>query len=71
LVDTFLRFAQNSFEEPQAATCHFSTEFCENLGNVSTNIGRKGLKFKRIVHALSVFKSFVISKAFGVKWQKT
>jgi hypothetical protein len=56
LVNTFLRFAHNSFEEWQADTCRFSNEFCEDPGNVSTN-RKKELKIqKRIVHALSVFK---------------
>ncbi len=35
-VDTFLRFAMNSFEEWQATTCHFSRDFHANLGNVLT-----------------------------------
>jgi hypothetical protein len=42
LVDVFLRFAQNSFEKWQAAICHISKEFCENLGNVLTN-RKKGI----------------------------
>jgi hypothetical protein len=41
LVDTFLSFAHNSFEEKQAATCHFSKEFFKNLGNISTNRKKK------------------------------
>jgi hypothetical protein len=56
LVDTFLGFANNSFEERQAATCPFSKDFYENPGNVSTK-RKKGIKIhKRIVHALPVFK---------------
>jgi hypothetical protein len=56
LVDVFLGFAQNSIEKPQAATCRFSKEFCENLGNVLTN-SKEGVKIqKRIVNALPVFK---------------
>jgi hypothetical protein len=43
LVDTYLGFAHNSFEEWQAATCRFSKEFCNNPGNVSTN-SKKGIK---------------------------
>jgi hypothetical protein len=56
LVDTFLGFAQNSFEERQAATCRFSKEFCANPGNVLTN-RKEGITFqKRIVKALPIFK---------------
>jgi hypothetical protein len=56
LVDTFLGFAHNYFEERQAATCRFSKEFCQNPGNISIN-RKTGIKIqKRIVHALSVFK---------------
>jgi hypothetical protein len=70
LVDVFLRFAQKSFEKWQAAICHISKEFCENLGNVLTN-RKKGIKLqKRIVHTactLCFQKSFINSKAFGVK----
>jgi hypothetical protein len=56
LVDTYLGFAQNSFEKWQAAVCRFSKEFCENPGNVLTN-RKKVIKLqKRIVHSLSVFK---------------
>jgi hypothetical protein len=46
LVDTFLGFSQNSFEERQAATCPYSKEFCENPVNVSTN-RKKGIKIIR------------------------
>jgi hypothetical protein len=57
LVDVFLRFAHNYFEKQQAATCRFSKEFCENLGNVLTN-RKEGIRIqKRIVNALSVFKT--------------
>jgi hypothetical protein len=56
LVDVFLGFTQNSFEKQQAATCHFSKEFCENPGNVLTNT-KEGIKIqKRIGYALPVFK---------------
>jgi hypothetical protein len=56
LVDVFLRFAQNSFEKQQAATCRFSKEFCENPGNVLTNRKEGIIIQKRIVNALPVFK---------------
>jgi hypothetical protein len=56
LVDVFLGFAQNSFEKGMPATCHFSKEFCENLGNVLSK-RKEGIKIqKRIVNALPVFK---------------
>jgi hypothetical protein len=71
LIYTFLGFAQNSSEEWQAATCHFSKEFCKNPGNVFANRKKDTKIQNRIVHALPVFKSFVNSKAFGVKRQKT
>jgi hypothetical protein len=45
LVDTFNKFASNSFKKRQAATCLFSKEFRANLGNVSTNI-KKVIKIK-------------------------
>jgi hypothetical protein len=41
LLDTLFGFAQNSFKNP---------------GNVPNQLGRKGFKFKRIEHALTVFK---------------
>jgi hypothetical protein len=68
LVDVFLGFAHNFFEKGKPATCRFSKEFCENLGNVLTN-RKEGIKIqKRIVNALPVFKkSFVNSKTFDVK----
>jgi hypothetical protein len=54
--DVFLGFAQNSFEQRQAATCRFSKEFCENPGNVLTD-RKEGIKIqKRIVNSLTVFK---------------
>jgi hypothetical protein len=34
LAEKFIGFAQNSFEERQAATCRFLKEFCKNLGKV-------------------------------------
>jgi hypothetical protein len=46
LVDAFLGFAQNSFEERQAAACRFSKEFCESR-ELYQPIGRKGLKPRR------------------------
>jgi hypothetical protein len=56
LVDIFLRFAHNSFEEQQAATCRFSTEFRKNR-EMYQPIGRKGLNFIReyCMHSM-VFK---------------
>jgi hypothetical protein len=56
LVDVFLEFAHNSFETGQAATCHFSKEFCENPGNILTNRKERIKIQKRTVNALSVFK---------------
>jgi hypothetical protein len=56
LVDEFLGFAHNSFENGKAATCRFSKEFCENPVNSLTN-RKEGNKIpKRIVYALPVFK---------------
>jgi hypothetical protein len=56
VVDTFLWFAQNSFEKWQVTTCSFSIEFSENLGKLSTN-RKKGIKIqKRLVPALPVIK---------------
>jgi hypothetical protein len=56
LFNVFLGFAHNSFEKGNAATCRFSKEFCENLGNVFTN-RKEGIKIqKRIVNALPAFK---------------
>jgi hypothetical protein len=52
------------FEKRHIAACRFSKEFCANPRNISTNRMR-GI-------ALSCLqKSFVNSKAFGVKWLKT
>jgi hypothetical protein len=69
LVDIFLGCAHNSFEKGKAATCRFSKEFCEYLGNVLTN-RKEGIKIQKIiVNALQ--KSFVNSKAFGVKRLRT
>jgi hypothetical protein len=60
LVNTFPGFSQNSFEKRQVAACRFSKELCVNPRNNSTNRMR-GI-------ALSYLqKSFVNSKAFGVK----
>jgi hypothetical protein len=67
LVDTFVGFAQNSFEERRAATCRFSKEFYANPGNV----GRKGLNLKGDSEGTpSLQKSFANWKAFGVKRRK-
>jgi hypothetical protein len=56
LIAVFLRFAHNSIEKRQAATCHFSKEFCENPENVLIN-RKEGIKIqKRIVNANQVFK---------------
>ncbi len=56
----FFDFAQNSSEERQAATCCFSKEFCENLGNLLTN-SKKEIKIQnRIVHALPEFKRVLL-----------
>jgi hypothetical protein len=46
LLDTFLGFAQNSFEKQQAALCRFSKEFGENPQNVSTK-RKKGIKIQK------------------------
>jgi hypothetical protein len=60
LVNAFPGFSQNSFEKRQVAAFPFSKELCAKLRNSSTN-GMKGI-------ALSCLqKSFVTSKAFGVK----
>ncbi len=72
LVDVFIWFAHNSFVKGKVATCRFSKEFCENSGNVLTNRTERIKIQKRIGNALTVFKkSFVNSKAFGVKRPKT
>jgi hypothetical protein len=64
LVNTFPGFSQNSFEKRQVAACRSSKEFCAYPRNVSTNRNR--------AIALScLHKSFVNSKAFGVKRLKT
>jgi hypothetical protein len=39
-------FALNSYEERQAATCHFSKEFGANPGNLVTN-RKKCIKIKK------------------------
>jgi hypothetical protein len=36
LVDSFPGFSQNLFEKQRAATCRFSKEFREDLGNMPT-----------------------------------
>jgi hypothetical protein len=46
VVNTFLGFAQNSFEELQAATCRFSKEFSKSREKYE-QIGRKRLKSKQ------------------------
>jgi hypothetical protein len=64
LVNAFTGFSQKSFEKRQVAAFPFSKELCTNPRNSSTN-GMKGI-------ALSCLqKSFVISKAFGVKRLRT
>jgi hypothetical protein len=55
LVDTFLGFAENSFEKSQAAFCRFSKEFMK-IREMRQPIRRKGLIQNRTVHALPVFK---------------
>jgi hypothetical protein len=64
LVDTFPRFLQKSFEKRQVAAFHSSKEFCANLRNVSTNR-------KRAIALSCLQKSFVNSKAFGVRPLRT
>jgi hypothetical protein len=64
LVNTFPGFAQNSFENRQVADCRSSKEFCANPRNVSTNR-------KRALALSYLQKSFVTSKAFGVKQLRT
>jgi hypothetical protein len=56
LVDKLLGLAQNSFEKRQAATCCFSKEFCENLGNVVTYRKERIKIQKRIVLPLTILK---------------
>jgi hypothetical protein len=64
LVNIFPGFSQNSFEKRQVAACCISKELCANPRNTSTNRMR-GI-------ALSCLqKSFVNSKAFGVKRLRT
>jgi hypothetical protein len=64
LVNTYPGFSQNSFENRQVAACRFSKEFCANLRNSSTNRMRgNALRYLQ--------KSFVNSKAFGVKQLRT
>jgi hypothetical protein len=72
LVDVFSGFAHNSFEKGKAATCHFSKEFCENPENVITN-RKEGIKNSKENGECtpSLQKSFVNSKAFGVKQLRT
>jgi hypothetical protein len=64
LVNTFPGFAQNSFENRQVAAGHSSKEFCANPRNVSIN-RKTALAFSCLQ------KSFVNSKAFGVKRLRT
>jgi hypothetical protein len=56
LVDVFLGFSHNSCEKGKVATCRFSKEFCENLGNALTNRKEGNRIKKRIVNALPAFK---------------
>jgi hypothetical protein len=60
LVDVFFGFLQNSFEKLQVVACCFSKEFCANPKNTSTNRMRE-------ITLSCLQKSFVNSKAFGVK----
>jgi hypothetical protein len=60
LVYKFPGFSQNSFEKRQVAACRSSKELCANPRNVSTNR-------KRAIALSCLQKSFVNSKAFGVK----
>jgi hypothetical protein len=60
LVDEFPGFSQNTVEKQQVAPCRSSKEFCANPKNVSTNR-------KRAIALSCLQKSFVNSKAFGVK----
>jgi hypothetical protein len=64
LVITFPGFSQNSFEKRQVAAFFFLKELCANPRNTSTN--------RMTGIALSCLqKSFVNSKAFGVKRLRT
>jgi hypothetical protein len=64
LVDTFPGFSQNSFEKRQVVACLSPRELCANPRNVSTNR-------KRAITLSCLQKSFVNSKAFGVKRLRT
>jgi sugar (pentulose or hexulose) kinase len=64
LVNTFSGFSQNSFEKWHVAACRFSKELCEYPRNTPTNRMR-GIAISCLQ------KSFINSKAFGVKWLKT
>jgi hypothetical protein len=64
LADTFPGFFQNSFEKRQVAACRSSKELCANTRNVSTYR-------KRAIAHFCLQKSFVNSKAFGVKQLRT
>jgi hypothetical protein len=67
LVDKLLRFARNSFVKRQAATYHFSKEFCENPGNVTTN-RNEGKNSEEIEHPFTIFKRVLqFQKAFCSK----
>jgi hypothetical protein len=69
--DELLRFAQNSFEKQQAATCRFSKMFCENSGNVVTNRKEGKKSSKENSAPINNFQnSFIHSKAFSVKQQR-
>ncbi len=64
LVNTFLGFSHNSFGKRQVAACRFSKEICANPKNTSTNRMRG-------IALFCLQKSFVNSKAFGVKRLRT
>jgi hypothetical protein len=50
----------------QAASCRFSKEFCESLGNILTN-RKEGIKIqRRIVHPLTIFKEWCKFNSFLV-----
>jgi hypothetical protein len=64
LVDTFLKFAQNSSEKWQAATCHLSEEFHESQEKVMNNRKKESKIQSRIVHTLVTFKRVLRTKAW-------
>jgi hypothetical protein len=71
LVDTFLGFAQNSFEERQATSDTFQKSFAKIREKYQPK-GRKRLKFKQNSACTPCLqKSCINSKAFGVNRRKT